>query len=150
MNLSVLTSNQSNPQPQKRPMRSVLVACLLLITLAVQGSPAMAQEFPPRRGITLLVGFAAGGAADTAARIIARRLADNLGQTVSVDNRPGAGGNIAHQMAAAGPADGSLILLGTIGPLAIAPHLMKTGYDAVSDFAPLTMAVNFPNVLVVH
>jgi len=98
MNLSVLTSNQSNPQPQKRPMRSVLVACLLLITLAVQGSPAMAQEFPPRRGITLLVGFAAGGAADTAARIIARRLADNLGQTVSVDNRPGAGGNIAHQM----------------------------------------------------
>ncbi len=150
MTLSDLTSAKPTAKPQKRPLRSVLVACWLLIASALQVTPAMAQEFPPRRGVTLLVGFAAGGAADTAARIIARRLADNLGQTVSVDNRPGAGGNIAHQMAAAGPVDGSLILLGTIGPLAIAPHLMKTGYDAVNDFAPLTMAVNFPNVLVVH
>ncbi len=109
-----------------------------------------AQEFPPRKGATIMVGFAAGGAADTAARIIARRLTDNLGVSVAVDNKPGAGGNIAHQLTAAGPSDASVILLGTIGPLAIAPHLMKTGYDAVQDFAPLTMAVNFPNVLVVH
>ena len=126
------------------------LAAVLALTAGLVSPAAVAQEFPPRRGITLLVGFAAGGAADTAARIIARRLADNLGQTVSVDNRPGAGGNIAHQMTAAGPTDGSLILLGTIGPLSIAPHLMKTGYDAAADFAPLTMAVNFPNVLVVH
>lgn len=97
-----------------------------------------------------MVGFAAGGAADTAARIIAKRLSENLGVPVAIDNKPGAGGNIAHQLTAAGPSDGSLILLGTIGPLAIAPHLMKTGYDATQDFAPITMAVNFPNVLVVH
>ena len=69
---------------------------------------------------------------------------------MTVENRPGAGGNIAHQMAATGPIDGSLILLGSVGPLAIAPHLMKVPYDPIKDLAPLTMAVNFPNVLVVH
>ena len=121
------------------------VCCAILASASLQ-----AQEFPPRKGASIMVGFAAGGAADTAARIIAKRLTDNLGVSVAVDNRPGAGGNIAHQLTAAGPSDGSLILLGTIGPLAIAPHLMKTGYDATQDFAPLTMAVNFPNVLVVH
>ena len=128
--------------------RLVAVALIGLIGIGLQ--PAQAQEFPPKKGASIMVGFAAGGAADTAARIIARRLSDNLGVPVAVDNKPGAGGNIAHQVTAAGPTDGSLILLGTIGPLAIAPHLMKTGYDAASDFAPLTMAVNFPNVLVVH
>ena len=53
-----------------------------------------AQEFPPRKGASIMVGFAAGGAADTAARIIARRLTDNLGVAVAVDNKPGAGGKI--------------------------------------------------------
>jgi tripartite-type tricarboxylate transporter receptor subunit TctC len=120
----------------------------LLITLFAQ--TAQAQDFPVKKGVTLLVGFAAGGAADTAARIIAKKLSENIGQTVTVENRPGAGGNIAHQMAATGPIDGSLILLGSVGPLAIAPHLMKVPYDPIKDLAPLTMAVNFPNVLVVH
>ncbi len=130
-------------------LRSPILACALVAALCGAGS-VNAQEFPPRKGASIMVGFAAGGAADTAARIIARRLSDNLGIAVAVDNKPGAGGNIAHQATASGPTDGSLILLGTIGPLAIAPHLMKTGYDAAKDFAPLTMAVNFPNVLVVH
>lgn len=122
----------------------------LLLLCAMAAGELAAQEFPPKKGATIMVGFAAGGAADTAARIIAKRLSENLGLSVAIDNKPGAGGNIAHQLTAAGPSDGSLILLGTIGPLAIAPHLMKTGYDATQDFAPITMAVNFPNVLVVH
>jgi tripartite-type tricarboxylate transporter receptor subunit TctC len=96
------------------------------------------------------VGFAAGGAADTAARIIARKLSDNLGQSVLIDNRAGAGGNIAHQYTVQGPIDGSLILFGSVGPLTIAPHLMKLPYDPLKDLAPLTMGVNFPNVLVVN
>jgi tripartite-type tricarboxylate transporter receptor subunit TctC len=97
-----------------------------------------------------VVGFAAGGAADTAARVVAKRLGDNLGLTVVVDNRAGAGGNLAHQYVANATPDGSTILLGSIGPLAIAPHLMKLGYDPVRDLAPLTMGMAFPNVLVVH
>lgn len=109
-----------------------------------------AQDFPPKKQITMVVGFAAGGAADTAARIIAKKLGDNIGQAVIIDNKAGAGGNIAHQYAATGPADGSVILFGSVGPLTIAPHLMKLPYDPFKDLAPITMGVNFPNVLVVH
>ena len=111
--------------------------------------PAAAQEFP-KKPISMVVGFAAGGAADTAARLIAKKLSDNLGVPVVVDNRAGAGGNIAHQNVARAEPDGTTILLGSIGPLTIAPHLTKVGYDPQKDLAPLTMGMNFPNVLVVH
>ena len=119
------------------------VACLVF-------PGVQAQDFPPKKSITVVVGFAAGGAADTAARIIAKKLGDNLGVAVVVDNKPGAGGNIAHQYTAQGPADGSTLLFGSVGPLCIAPHLMKLPYDPVKDLAPITMGVNFPNLLVVH
>lgn len=128
----------------------LFVALVALISLGTTVSASHAQDFPPRANVTLLVGFAAGGAADTAARIIAKKLSDNIGQPVSVENRPGAGGNIAHQITATGPADGSLLLLGSVGPLAIAPHLMKVPYDPIKDLAPVSLAVNFPNVLVVN
>ena len=108
-----------------------------------------AQEFPPKKTITMVVGFAAGGSADNAARIIAKKLSEDLGQNVIVDNKPGAGGNIAHAFTANAPTDGSVILFGSIGPLSIAPHLMKLPYDPQKDLAPLTMGVAFPNVLVV-
>ncbi len=112
--------------------------------------PASAQDFPPKKQVTMVVGFAAGGGADTAARLIAKRLSENIGQQVVVDNRAGAGGNIAHQYVANAAPDGSVILLGSIGPLSIAPHLMKLPYDPVRDLAPITMGLNFPNVLVVN
>ena len=91
------------------------------IAAAVLAASAQAQEFPPRKAVTMVVGFAPGGAADAAARLIAKKLGANIGQAVVVDNRAGAGGNIAHQLVANGPSDGSMILLGSIGPLTIAP-----------------------------
>lgn len=106
-----------------------------------------AQDLP--RKITLLVGFAAGGAADHAARVVAKRLGDNLGATIVIENKAGAGGNIVHQQLAQSPTDGSVILLGSVGPLAISPHLTRLPYDPAKDLAPLTMGMNFPNVLVV-
>lgn len=109
-----------------------------------------AQDFPPKKTVTLMVGFAPGGAADAAARLIAKKLGDNIGQTVVVDNKAGAGGNIAHQLTANGPTDGSLILLGSVGPLTIAPHMMKVPYDPFKDLAPVSGGVYFPNVLVVN
>ena len=119
------------------------------LALALGAGPTQAQDIPKKQ-ITLLVGFAAGGAADHAARIVAKKLAENLGTPVLVENRAGAGGNIVHQQIARGEgADGSMILLGSVGPLAIAPHLTKLGYDPQKDIAPLTMGMNFPNVLVV-
>ena len=112
---------------------------------------AQAQEFPPRKSVTIVVGFAAGGAADASARLIGKKLGENLGITVVIDNRPGAGGNIAHQFVAnQAPTDGSVLLFGSVGPLTIAPHLMKLPYDPVKDLAPITMGVNFPNILVVN
>ena len=120
---------------------TMAAACLVL--------SAHSQEFPPKKTITMVVGFAAGGAADTGARIIAKKLGENIGASVVIDNRAGAGGNIAHQFTAQGPADGSLILFGSVGPLTIAQHMMKLPYDPVKDLSPITMGVNFPNVLVV-
>lgn len=134
----------------KKSSLLVLLTAVLAPSLMVLFSPiTLAQEFPPKKTVTMVVGFAAGGAADTGARLIAKKLGENIGQTVLVDNKPGAGGNIAHATVANGPADGSMILLGSIGPLTIAPHLMKLPYDPVKDLAPLTMGMSFPNILVV-
>jgi tripartite-type tricarboxylate transporter receptor subunit TctC len=126
--------------------RQLLIAAAALACL----SPlSHAQDFPPRKAVTLVVGFAPGGAADAAARLIAKKLSDNIGQSVVVENKAGAGGNIAHQIVANGPADGSLLLLGSVGPLTIAPHLGKLPYDPFKDLAPISGGVHFPNVLVV-
>lgn len=131
--------------------RRTLVSHALLATVAsVLPTTSPAQEWLAKKTVTLVVGFAAGGAADTAARIIGKKLAETTGLTVVIDNKAGAGGNIAHQYVAQGPADGSVLLFGSVGPLAIAPHLMKLPYDPVKDLAPITMGVNFPNILVVH
>ncbi len=129
--------------------RRHLIAAALSAPLAL-ALPAHAQDLPKGK-LTILVGFAAGGAADHAARVVAKKLGENLGTTVVVENKAGAGGNIVHQQIARGDgADGATILLGSVGPLAIAPHLTsKLGYDPQRDIAPLTMGMNFPNVLVV-
>ena len=128
---------------------SFLKTLLFSVLLATLSSACYAQEFPPKKTITIVVGFAPGGSADSAARVIAKKLSEDLGQNVIVDNKPGAGGNIAHAYTATAPTDGSVILFGSIGPLSIAPHLMKLPYDPQKDLAPLTMGVTFPNVLVV-
>ena len=128
--------------------RHLLPLLAAVPTMLAWWSPAAAQDIP-RKNITLVVGFAAGGAADGAARVIAKKLSDQLGLTVVVDNRAGAGGNIAHQAVARAEPDGSTLLLGSVGPLSIAQHLGKLAYDPQRDLAPLTMGVVFPNVLVV-
>ncbi len=128
----------------------LLRATILAVAALALARHAMAQDFPPKKAVTLVVGFAAGGAADSAARLIAKKLGEDIGQTVVVDNRGGAGGNIAHQQVANGPVDGSMLLFGSIGPLTIAPHVMKVNYDPFKDLAAVSGGVNFPNVLVVR
>ncbi len=130
--------------------RQTLLSLLLGVACVATMNPVLAQDFPPKKTISMVVGFVPGGAADMGARIIAKKLGENLGVSVTVENKAGAGGNIAHQYTATGPADGSVLLFGSVGPLSIAPNMMKLPYDPVKDLAPLTMAVNFPNVLVVH
>jgi len=127
-----------------------LMCGLLLSAGALIMPAAHAAQDLPDRPISLIVGFVAGGAADTSARLIAERLSQNTGRSVAVINKPGAGGNIAHQYVANGPSDGSMLLLGSVGPLTISPHLTDVGYDPFKDLAPVSGGVNFPNVLVVH
>ena len=122
---------------------------LFLGLLAAGG--ALAQTPFAARQVSMLVGFAPGGGTDTASRIIAEKLAENIGQSVVVENRPGAGGNVATEMVARATPDGSVILLASVGSLTVTPHLVaKLPYDPFKDLAPITMAVVFPNLLVVH
>ena len=118
---------------------------------ALFAAGAAAQGAFPNRPITMVVGFAPGGGTDTAARIIAKAASENLGQSVVVDNRAGAGGNIATELVAKAAPDGHTVLLGSVGSLTVAPHMIANlPYDPLKDLAPVTMAVTFANVLVVH
>ena len=128
-----------------------LAAVLLWCTVLLSNTPsiALAQEFPTGQTITIIVGFVAGGGTDTATRIIAKELSNNLGQPVIVDNKSGAGGMLAAQYVVNAKADGTVLMLGSIGPVAVMPHLMRLSYDPLRDLAPITMGVSFPNVLVV-
>src|ERR1017187_3914673 len=125
-------------------------AWIAAIALAVAGS-ALAQGSYPTRPVAMVVGFAPGGGTDAVARIIAKNLSESFGQQVVVENRAGAGGNIATDYVAHAEPDGYTILLGNVGSLAVAPHMIASlGYDPLRDFAPITMAVVFANVLVVQ
>lgn len=124
-------------------------AAAIVLTAGISGN-ALAQAGYPDKPVRLIVPFPPGGGTDILGRIVADKLTATAGWKVVVENKAGAGGNIAHQAVANAPADGYTILLGSVGPLAVAPHLMKLPYDPFKDLAPLTMAVTFPNVLVVH
>ena len=111
---------------------------------------SFAQTGYPSRTISMVVGFAPGGGTDTVARIVAPKLAASIGAAVVVENKAGAGGNVATDHVAKAASDGYTILLGNVGSLAVAPFLVaKLPYDPLRDLAPITMAVVFANVLVV-
>jgi tripartite-type tricarboxylate transporter receptor subunit TctC len=104
----------------------------------------------PSRPVSMVVGFAPGGGTDTVARILAKTVGDALGQQIVVENKAGAGGNIATDYVAHAAPDGHTLLLGNVGSLTVAPHLVANlPYDPLRDFAPITMAVVFANVVVV-
>lgn len=113
-------------------------------------APAAAQDFPTRP-VTLVIPFAAGGSTDLVGRLIAERMSAELGQPVVVENKGGAGGNLgAAQVAKANP-DGYTILMGTVATHALNPTLYKKmPYDPVTSFAPVSLLVIVPNVLVVN
>jgi tripartite-type tricarboxylate transporter receptor subunit TctC len=114
-------------------------------------APAALAQAYPSRPIRLIVPTAAGGAADTVARVVAQKISENWAQQVVVDDRPGANGNIGAELLARATPDGYTLMMGTIGVLAINPLIYrKVGYDPLRDFAPVAQLVSFANVLVVH
>jgi tripartite-type tricarboxylate transporter receptor subunit TctC len=123
---------------------------LLCAALLACGAPASAQQYPSRP-VRFVVPFPAGGSVDTLGRTIGPRLADALGQTIVIDNRPGGNGNIGMEIVAQSRPDGHTLVLAYIANLAIAPSLFgKLPYDPVKDFAPVTQIATSPNVLTAH
>jgi len=100
-------------------MKKIITALLAGAAFAATG--ALAQSSFPTRTVTLTVGFAPGGGTDTAARIVAQKLSQDIGQSVVVENRAGAGGNIAAQHIANATPDGYTISLSSVGPLSVSP-----------------------------
>lgn len=128
--------------------RRTLLATLPALAVARKAS---AQARWPDRPIRVIVPFAAGGNADTIARILQPRLQEKLGQPVVVENRPGAGGGVGAEAAAHARPDGYTLLIGSNGPLSVNPVVQaRLPYDATKDFAPIAMAMQVPHCLMVQ
>ncbi|MGE8375000.1 MAG: Bug family tripartite tricarboxylate transporter substrate binding protein [Diaphorobacter nitroreducens] len=130
--------------------RRTLLASLAVAAAGALPLGALAQNFPTKP-ITMIVPFSAGGTTDILARIVGQGLTTELGQSVVVDNKPGAGGNIGGSLAAKAAADGYTLFMGTVGTHAINQSLYKKmPFDPVKDFAPLSRVATVPNLLVAH
>lgn len=130
--------------------RRTLLASLAVAAAGALPLGAAAQNFPTKP-ITIVVPFSAGGTTDILARIVGQGLTTELGQSVVVDNKPGAGGNIGASLAAKAAADGYTLFMGTVGTHAINQSLYKKlPFDPVKDFAPLSRVATVPNLLVAH
>ena len=140
----------------KNPCRDIMVG--LMFVMAAIAPPtrdiARAGDDPatyPTRAIHVVVGFTPGGGNDLIARIVGRKLSENLGQPVIIDNKPGAGAIVATEYVAKAPPDGYTLLVGASGAMAINPAAYaKLPYDPVRDFIPVSELGSFPLILVVN
>jgi tripartite-type tricarboxylate transporter receptor subunit TctC len=140
-------ADRSSPSGCWRLAALALVAAAVTLTAA---PAAMAQSYPTRP-VKLVVPFPPGGPLDTTGRLIAEKLTAAWGQSVVVENKPGAGGNIGADLVAKSAPDGYTILMGALSTHAVNPSLYaKMPYDAVKDFAPITLIAVTPNVLIVN
>jgi len=128
-------------------MSRILKRAVSLLVLALIAAGTGAQTYPAKP-IRLVVPFPAGGTTDILAREVGQRLSQSFGQSVVVDNRPGAAGNIGSELVARSAPDGYTLLMATVGTHAINPSLYaKMPYDHVKDFAPVILVASVPNVL---
>jgi tripartite-type tricarboxylate transporter receptor subunit TctC len=122
----------------------------LALTTALKADGARADEYPSHP-IRLIVPYAAGGAADSVARIVAKHVGESLRQTIVVENRGGAGAIIGTDLVNKSDPDGYTLLLGQSGPISINPAVYKKlPYDPLKDFAPVTLTTSFPYIMVVN
>ena len=129
---------------------AAIAAAAVALALALAAS-AQAPSAYPSRPVKLVIPFPPGGPLDIVGRAIAQKLSEAWGQSVVVDNRPGAGGNIGADVVAKSAPDGYTILMGALSTHAVNPSLYaKMPYDAIADFAPITLVAVTPNVLVVN
>src|SRR5216110_2067574 len=122
----------------------IIVALLCWLALA-----ASAQTYP-NRAVKVVVPWPPGQATDIAARVVAERLQQSLGQPFVIDNRPGAGGAIGTDMVVKSPADGYTLLAASSGPISIMPNLQKIPYDPLKDLTTVSLIALAPFALVVN
>ena len=125
------------------------IAALGFAVAAALGGAAFAQDYPSKP-IRFILPFPPGGGTDTLARIVGQKLGDNLGQTMVLDNRPGAGANIGADIGAHSVPDGYTLTMGNVAHAINMTLYAKPGYDLALDFAPITLLASTPNILVVH
>jgi tripartite-type tricarboxylate transporter receptor subunit TctC len=132
-----------------RPGRRAFALQALAIALAcaLPAAPAVAQDFPSKP-IRIVVPFSAGGGVDTLARMVGQRLSEQVGQPVIIENKPGAGGNIAAGYVATQPADGYTLLIGANGLAANTTLYPNAGFDMRRDFAPVAFVGASPLIMV--
>lgn len=123
-------------------LKKILCAGVLLAPMIV-----LAQTYPTKP-VRIMVGANAGGGTDIIARMLAEKMADAFKGSFVVENRPGASNTIAADLTAKAPADGHTLLVATNTGQAIAPHLLKLGFDPIKDLTPVALIVTVPNVLV--
>ncbi len=127
------------------------LASIMLAAALVLGAPAtIAQDWPKQKPLTLVVGFAAGSSTDIVARIVAQKLSELLAQSVVVENKGGAGGNIAAQQVKNAAPNGYTLLVTSVA-FAVNPSLYpNAGYDPFKDFMPVILAASTPNIITVN
>jgi tripartite-type tricarboxylate transporter receptor subunit TctC len=130
------------------PIAAPAIVAVLVAAFGLAVGPAAAQTYPTKP-IRMLVGFAPGGPADVMARLISQRMSAALGQSVVVDNRPGAGGTIAARAVSEAEPDGHTLLLGNTSTLVISPLIYKNiGYDPIKGFTPISRLGVTSNLLI--
>lgn len=134
--------------------RNGIYLVISFVCILFGATNSFAQSLPsdyPAKPINMVIPFPPGGPTDVTGRVLAEKLTLALGQSVVVDNKPGASGNIAAQLVARAPADGYTIFFTTGGTQAINPFLYKNiGYDPVKDFEPVVWVTTSPNIIVVN
>ncbi|MBC7778727.1 MAG: tripartite tricarboxylate transporter substrate binding protein [Proteobacteria bacterium] len=135
-------------QPDVRA--GVCIALMLLVCSSAALAQLASPAAYPVKTVRMIVAYPPGGGTDIVARMLAPRLADALGQSVVIDNRGGAAGNIGTEVAARAAPDGYTLLMGNVAPNAINVSLGAIPFDPVKDFAPISLVASTPNVLVVH
>jgi tripartite-type tricarboxylate transporter receptor subunit TctC len=127
-----------------------ITRCIFALTVACASLCAAAQDYPVKP-IRIIVPFGPGGTTDILARVVGDRLTERWGQQVLIDNRPGAGGNIAAELAARSAPDGYTIFLGSMGTQSINVSIYsKLAFDPLTDFAPISLVSNSANLLLIH
>jgi tripartite-type tricarboxylate transporter receptor subunit TctC len=127
----------------------LLRASVAVLALALAAGPVLAQPYPSKP-VRVIVPWPPGQATDLAARIVAEKIGQQLGQSFVIDNRPGAGGQIGSEAVVKAAPDGYTLLASSSGPLSIMPNLQKISYDPLKDLVPVSLTAKAPFALIAH